>query len=167
MFVEDGVIKLIGKPSEVADAYSRSNDEAYNERQLNLSEAKAAGFEISLLNSYKEKKTSFVYGEMLTVCLTWDHDKVHHGGVALFSEDGQYIFGTNTYIDNYTLTNESSLSYNVKLNLHDGKYYIKASICGVNDLDRIAFINDGPHFTVSKESGAKWDGITKLDYQWE
>lgn len=168
MFIDDGNIQLIGKPHEVAAAYSKSNDEVYIAEQQKQKEVRGDDpFNVELLNSDGVAASDFKYGDTMTVRLSWDQKDVQSGGVALFCEGGEYVFGTNTYIDKHKLKNSQSLEYHVDLNLNEGKYFLKAAINGVNDLDRIAFINEGPHFTVSRLHGSpRWDGITRLEYKW-
>lgn len=169
VFIENGEIKLMGAPHKVAAAYSKSNDDAYLESQKELAKkrSKEAPFTIQMLNSKGQETTSFMYGEKVTVRLIWKQKNVQSGGVALFCEGGEYVFGPNTYQDGYKLKNENQLDYEFTANLNEGKYFLKAGLNGVNDVDRIAFIDEGPHFTVSRIHGSpRWGGITKMDYNW-
>ncbi|HVW23035.1 MAG TPA: ABC transporter ATP-binding protein [Candidatus Saccharimonadales bacterium] len=169
IFIEDGVIKLEGKPHLVAAAYSRSNDESYNKAQEKeeRKNRKEAPFDIELLTEDGVPSRMFGSGDTMIVRLTWGHENVGSGGVALFCEGGEYVFGPNTYQDKFKLTKPNSLDYVVELNLNEGQYFVKAGINGKNDFDRIAFIEEGPHFTISRDqSSPRWGGITKLKYHW-
>lgn len=170
IFIEDGVIKLSGKPHLVAAAYSRSNDESYNRAQ-EKERAKVKSeepFKVELYNSKGEATRMFEYGETMTVRLEWGQEGVGSGGVALFCEGGEYVFGPNTYQDKFKLKNPNRLDYEVVLNLNEGQYFIKAGINGQNDFDRVAFIEEGPHFTISRDQNSpRWGGITKLPYNWK
>lgn len=171
MFIEDGEVKLIGKPHEVAAAYSKSNDERYLESQQEIDKQnlEEAPFDILMLNERGKEASSFKHGEMMTVRLKWEQSGVQSAGVALFCEGGEYVFGPNTYQDGYRLKNSNSLDYTFKINLNEGRYFLKAGLNGVNDVDRVAFIDEGPHFTVSRDYSkeARWGGIVKLDYKWK
>lgn len=170
IFIEDGELKLVGKPHKVAAAYSKSNDESYNAAQAILQKKRdeKAPFSITLLDANNNESANFRYGETMKVRLDWNQDNVQSGGVALFCEGGEYVYGTNTYQDKHQLAQPNSLEYSVKINLNEGKYFLKAGLNGVNDLDRIAFIDEGPHFTVSREHGGpRWGGITKLEHTWK
>lgn len=170
LFIEDGKIQLIGKPHLVAAAYSKSNDEEYmrSQDQLEARRKKTQPFEIEILDEAGNKSSHFSYGDTIRVRLSWKQQGVQSGGVALFCEGGEYVFGPNTYQDQYKLKHNNQLEYFIKANLNEGKYFLKAGLNGVNDVDRIAFIDEGPHFTVSRIHGSpRWGGITKFDYRWE
>lgn len=170
IFIEDGDIKLSGKPHLVAAAYSRSNDESYNKAQEKEEQkaVKKAPFLIELLNEQGKPSKMFHYNEVMTVRLSWKQEGVQSGGVALFCGGGEYVFGPNTFQDKFKLKKPNQLEYKVKLNLNEGQYFVKAGINGKNDYDRIAFIEEGPHFTVARDQNSpRWGGITKLEYEWK
>lgn len=171
MFIEDGEIKLIGKPHEVAAAYSKSNDESYLRSQelIDKQHKQDSPFDIIMLDKDGNEITSIKHGEMMTVRLKWRQEGVQSAGVALFCEGGEYVFGPNTYQDNYTLRNANTLDYTFRVMLNEGRYFLKAGLNGVNDVDRIAFIDEGPHFTVSRDytKEPRWGGIIKFDYTWK
>lgn len=163
VFIEDGRVKMIGQPHKVAAAYSRSNRVVVNRKSDD-----GAEFDIELFDAAGHPKTDFEFGETMTVRLTWDQKKVLNAGVAIFRDNGEYVFGPNTYQDKYVLKQKNTITYDVKLNLNEGEYFIKAGLTGKRDVDTIAFIEEGPHFTVQRdyESG-RWGGVTKLDYTWK
>lgn len=170
MFIEDGEIKLIGKPYKVAAAYSKSNDDTYlhNQEHNERQNKPVAPFDIIMLDKNGKKTSSFKHGDTMTVRLEWKQEGVQSAGVALLCEGGEYVFGTNTYQDKVALKRSNSLDYELDLSLNEGKYFLKAGLNGVNDVDRIAFIDEGPHFTVSRElNSPRWGGITKLNYRWK
>lgn len=173
LFLEDGEIKVIGNPHKVASAYSRSNDVAYNNENntaTNKEEnvAKRSDISIELYNSKNKQTNKFVSGDIMTVRMSWTKKGVKHAGVAIFRQSGEYIFGPNTYLDGYKLINKNTISYNVKLNLGEGTYFIKAGIFGHNDTVRIDVEDNGPEFIIDRnKDDARWGGFAKLEHTWE
>jgi putative polysaccharide ABC transporter len=166
VLLEDGKIKLQGKPHVVAAAYSRSN-EAEHAKSHNFDRS-LAPFDVRLYDSQGNETSSFGYNEIITVKLSWNYPDVKNVGVAIFRENGEYVFGPNTYQDKYRIKNINEAEYTVKLNLNEGDYFIKAGLTGKRDIDTIAFIEEGPHFSVQRDYGhGRWGGVTKLDHTWK
>ena len=166
VFIEDGQIKLIGKPHRVAAAYSRSNNQNYDGSQEVSDEQ--PDFSVELLDAEGTPKTSFDYGETMTVRLSWQQQGVKNVGVAIFRDNGEYVFGPNTYQDNYTLQSNHQAEYTVQLNLNEGDYFVKAGLTGKDDTDTIAFVEEGPHFSMRRDyDKGRWGGVTKLEYRWK
>lgn len=166
VLLEDGKIKLQGKPHVVAAAYSRSN-EAEHAKSHNFDRS-LAPFDVRLYDSQGNETSSFGYNEIITVKLSWNYPDVKNVGVAIFRENGEYVFGPNTYQDKYKIKNINEAEYTVKLNLNEGDYFIKAGLTGKRDIDTIAFIEEGPHFSVQRDyKHGRWGGVTKLDHIWK
>ncbi len=166
VLLEDGKIKLQGKPHVVAAAYSRSN-EAEHAKSHNFDRS-LAPFDVRLYDSQGNETSSFGYNEIITVKLSWNYPDVKNVGVAIFRENGEYVFGPNTYQDKYKIKNINEAEYTVKLNLNEGDYFIKAGLTGKRDIDTIAFIEEGPHFSVQRDyKHGRWGGVTKLDHTWK
>ena len=166
VLLEDGKIKLQGKPHVVAAAYSRSN-EAEHAKSHNFDRL-LAPFDVRLYDSQGNETSSFGYNEIITVKLSWNYPDVKNVGVAIFRENGEYVFGPNTYQDKYRIKNINEAEYTVKLNLNEGDYFIKAGLTGKRDIDTIAFIEEGPHFSVQRDyKHGRWGGVTKLDHTWK
>ena len=166
VFIEDGQIKLIGKPHRVAAAYSRSNNQNYDGSQEVSDEQ--PDFSVELFDAEGTPKTSFDYGETMTVRLSWQQQGVKNVGVAIFRDNGEYVFGPNTYQDNYTLQSNHQAEYTVQLNLNEGDYFVKAGLTGKDDTDTIAFVEEGPHFSMRRDyDKGRWGGVTKLEYRWK
>ena len=166
VLLEDGKIKLQGKPHVVAAAYSRSN-EAEHAKSHNFDRS-LAPFDVRLYDSQGNETSSFGYNEIITVKLSWNYPDVKNVGVAIFRENGEYVFGPNTYQDKYKIKNINEAEYTVKLNLNEGDYFIKAGLTGKRDIDTIAFIEEGPHFSVQRDyKHGRWGGVTNLDHTWK
>ena len=168
-FIEDGHVKMIGKPYRIAAAYSRSNSQNYDQTTgLNGDNEGAAPFKIVLRGTDGKEKTMYDFEETMTVDLSWQQKGVKHVGVAIFRENGEYVYGPNTYQEKTSAIKDQSARYTVKLNLNEGRYFIKAGLMGANDTKVIAFIEEGPFFSVQRDYGhGRWGGVTKLDHTWK
>lgn len=169
VFIEDGHVKMIGKPYRIAAAYSRSNSQNYDQTTgLNGDNEGAVPFKIVLRGTDGKEKTMYDFEETMMVDLSWQQKGVKHVGVAIFRENGEYVYGPNTYQEKTSAIKDQSARYTVKLNLNEGRYFIKAGLMGANDTKVIAFIEEGPFFSVQRDYGhGRWGGVTKLDHTWK
>ena len=169
VFIEDGHVKMIGKPYRIAAAYSRSNSQNYDQTTgLNGDNEGVVPFKIVLRGTDGKEKTMYDFEETMTVDLSWQQKGVKHVGVAIFRENGEYVYGPNTYQEKTSAIKDQSARYTVKLNLNEGRYFIKAGLMGANDTKVIAFIEEGPFFSVQRDYGhGRWGGVTKLDHTWK
>lgn len=169
VFIEDGHVKMIGKPYRIAAAYSRSNSQNYDQTTgLNGDNQGAVPFKIVLRGTDGKEKTMYDFEETMMVDLSWQQKGVKHVGVAIFRENGEYVYGPNTYQEKTSAIKDQSARYTVKLNLNEGRYFIKAGLMGANDTKVIAFIEEGPFFSVQRDYGhGRWGGVTKLDHTWK
>ena len=169
VFIEDGHVKMIGKPYRIAAAYSRSNSQNYDRTTgLNGDNEGVVPFKIVLRGTDGKEKTMYDFEETMTVELSWQQKGVKHVGVAIFRENGEYVYGPNTYQEKTSAIKDQTAHYTVKLNLNEGRYFIKAGLMGANDTKVIAFIEEGPFFSVQRDYGhGRWGGVTKLDHTWK
>lgn len=169
VFIEDGHVKMIGKPYRIAAAYSRSNSQNYDQTTgLNSDNEGTVPFKIVLRGTDGKEKTMYDFEETMMVDLSWQQKGVKHVGVAIFRENGEYVYGPNTYQEKTSAIKDQSARYTVKLNLNEGRYFIKAGLMGANDTKVIAFIEEGPFFSVQRDYGhGRWGGVTKLDHTWK
>ena len=167
VFIEDGKVKMIGKPYRIAAAYSRSNIKSYNESE-GLDEQISDDFDITLRGSDGNEQTVYEYNETMTVELEWQQTGVKHVGVAIFRENGEYVYGPNTYQEKVKIASKNRATYTVQLNLNEGSYFIKAGLMGADDTKTIAFTEEGPHFSVQRDyDHGRWGGVTKLKHTWK
>lgn len=167
VFIEDGKVKMIGKPYRIAAAYSRSNIKSYNESE-GLDEQISDDFDITLRGSDGNEQTVYEYNETMTVELEWQQTGVKHVGVAIFRENGEYVYGPNTYQEKVKIAGKNRATYTVQLNLNEGSYFIKAGLMGADDTKTIAFTEEGPHFSVQRDyDHGRWGGATKLKHTWK
>ena len=169
VFIENGHVKMIGKPYRIAAAYSRSNSQNYDRTTgLNSDNEGTVPFKIVLRGTDGKEKTMYDFEETMTVNLSWQQKGVKHVGVAIFRENGEYVYGPNTYQEKTSAIKDQSARYTVKLNLNEGRYFIKAGLMGANDTKVIAFIEEGPFFSVQRDYvHGRWGGVTKLDHTWK
>ena len=169
VFIEDGHVKMIGKPYRIAAAYSRSNSQNYDQTAgLNGDNEGTVPFKIVLRGTDGKEKTMYDFEETMMVDLSWQQKGVKHVGVAIFRENGEYVYGPNTYQEKTSAIKDQSARYTVKLNLNEGRYFIKAGLMGANDTKVIAFIEEGPFFSVQRDyRHGRWGGVTKLDHTWK
>ena len=169
VFIEDGHVKMIGKPYRIAAAYSRSNSQNYDRTTgLNSDNEGTVPFKIVLRGTDGKEKTMYDFEETMTVDLSWQQKGVKHVGVAIFRENGEYVYGPNTYQEKTSAIKDQTARYTVKLNLNEGRYFIKAGLMGANDTKVIAFIEEGPFFSVQRDyRHGRWGGVTKLDHTWK
>lgn len=169
VFIEDGHVKMIGKPYRIAAAYSRSNSQNYDQTTgLNGDNEGVVPFKIVLRGTDGKEKTMYDFEETMTVELSWQQKGVKHVGVAIFRENGEYVYGPNTYQEKTSAIKDQTARYTVRLNLNEGRYFIKAGLMGANDTKVIAFIEEGPFFSVQRDYGhGRWGGVTKLDHTWK
>ena len=167
VFIEDGKVKMIGKPYRIAAAYSRSNIKSYNESE-GLDEQISDDFDITLRGSDGNEQTVYEYNETMTVELEWQQTGVKHVGVAIFRENGEYVYGPNTHQEKVKIAGKNRATYTVQLNLNEGSYFIKAGLMGADDTKTIAFTEEGPHFSVQRDyDHGRWGGVTKLKHTWK
>jgi len=167
VFIEKGEVKIDGRPHKVAAAYSRSNEENYDESLRKTDTRESDEFEIQILNDEGRAVKSFGHMDTMTVRVKWEQPGVDHVGVAIFKDNGEYVFGPNTYRDKHTLAKKDEVEYKVKLNLNDGGYFLKAALMHKDDNHMVSFIEEGPHFTIKRDySHGKWGGVTNLDHTW-
>jgi ABC-2 type transport system ATP-binding protein len=169
VFIEDGHVKMIGKPYRIAAAYSRSNSQNYDQTTgLNGDNEGVVPFKIVLRGTDGKEKTMYDFEETMTVDLSWQQKGVKHVGVAIFRENGEYVYGPNTYQEKTSAIKDQTARYTVRLNLNEGRYFIKAGLMGANDTKVIAFIEEGPFFSVQRDyRHGRWGGVTKLDHTWK
>lgn len=169
IMIEDGKVVLSGTPYEVAAAYSRSNDRHYAESQDKADEEyKESAISIELRDEKGKPTNNFDEGDTMQVVLEWKHEGVGSAGVSICKQSGEYVHGTNMYIDDAKLKHSNTVTYEVKLPLAEGKYFIKAGLSGKTDTDFIDFEDRGPDFIINRnKSHPRWGGSVNLEHKWK
>lgn len=166
LYLQDGEVALIGSPHEVANFYSEKNDEAVRLESKKYNHEPSM-VRVTMSGSDGIEKEKFTSSEVMTVDLEWKYTEVQNIGVAVFKKSGEYIYGTNTYVEKVPLPRPQSIRYNVKLNLVEGEYFLKVGFFGKTDSEHVDFIEEGLEFIVNRsKQDARWQGIVKLESKW-
>lgn len=155
--LKDGNLIFNGKPHAAAAAY----------QEMNFSNKTSLSTEKAKVKVDIGKSKSFHTGEKITMKLKWDKSLsgVKNVGVAIFSDQGAYVYGTNTLNDKIQLdTGATSISYTVDLELGKGVYTVKVGLFGETDEDTVYFLDDAGSFQVLSEGEAQ--GIVPLKHSW-
>lgn len=169
IMIESGEVVLAGTPYEVAAAYSRSNDKHYAESQDKADQAyEQSSINIEIQDIYGKRTSNFEEGDTMQVVLKWKHEGVGSAGVSICKQSGEFVHGTNMYIDGVKLKNAHAATYQVKLPLAEGKYFIKAGLSGRTDTDFIDFEDRGPGFIINRnKTKPRWGGSVNLEHSWK
>ena len=165
LVVHDGSIISIGDPNEIAVIYQTINfpDKSVSKK------SEEQKIKLSIVKENKRKDNIYKYGEKLIIDVTWNKELigVENLGVVIMSQDGSYVFGTNTIIDKVTLNNtKRKVRYSVNLDIGGGTYIAKSAVFGKTDNETIFFNNIGLTFHIKKEKD-DWGGIAYLDHDWD
>lgn len=162
LVLHDGKIVSIGNPNEAAVVYQTIN---FPDKS-NSTNSEIQKVALSLVKSYKDN----VYnnGDEMVLNISWDKSLVgvKNVGLAIMSQDGSYVFGTNTIIDHFNITeDQKSIRYKVNLNIGGGTFIAKAAVFGDSDDETIYFNDIGITFHMRDKK--TWGGVTHLDHEWE
>jgi ABC-2 type transport system ATP-binding protein len=180
MLIHNGKIVSEGDPREVAQKYSKYNEEkidkdmekenAQNKRKENEQEEdqEESNIDLKILPKGDKQKTSYVTDEALTVGVSWPKNtpKVSNVGVGIVKQSGEFIFGANTFNEDVKLNGECKIVYSVKLSLGPGKYYLMAGLFGDKQSQTIDFLSKGPQFIIRPKEGDVNQGLGRLEYKW-
>jgi ABC-2 type transport system ATP-binding protein len=162
IYVDKGEIVASGKTSEIADLYVRNNLEL--EQKSSPEDQRQANVKLKAEFLSKNRIKS---NEELRLKLSWEKgDKVKNAGVAIIKDTGEYVFGTNTIIDDVKVSGHEII-YDVTCNLAPGKYSLAIGLFGQTDLDIITYDPSFTEFVVEPSGDLHvWGGITKLNHTW-
>lgn len=169
VLISEGNIKSIGGPQDIAYQYTIDNLNNYSENDQKRQEKTQKGKnspEIKLLNKKGKESNLFERNDELTVEINWKNPEVKNIGVALLTDMGEYIFGTNTDVDDFDVIG-TKLKYKLKLNLGEARYSLKIGFYGETDQEKLDFINEGPSFSIVNKDKSGWGGVVPLERSWE
>jgi ABC-2 type transport system ATP-binding protein len=116
------------------------------------------------VNGQKPKNNIVRSGDKACFHVTWTkHADAKNVGLAIYSENGQYMYGTNTIIDSVKVKG-SSIDYEVTLPLGNGGYYAQVGIFGETDSHKVYFVEKALDFRVLNDE--LWQGAVKLNHKW-
>lgn len=177
IMIRNGKIVARGNPDKVSMMYSKQNDENYlkslkdKQNSFDNKEKEIAPYSFKITNKDNIEKYDFVEGDEIKVKLKWDQDNVKYAGVALFSENGQLIYGPNSYQDKVGEISINNAEYILKLDIQPGNYYFVSALFGKNDTEKIASINEpdkNNSFTINRNPNkSRFVGIVRLDSRWK
>jgi ABC-2 type transport system ATP-binding protein len=169
MLIENGKIVDIGDPHIIGLKYTSSNNKSLmtgDEKDLReVLEKSRSHASVVLLNAKGEETNSFKYGERATVNLSWKNNAVKNVGIALVKTSGEYVSGSNTFLDNVSL-NGNSVSFEITLNIGEGEFGFKLGFFGDEEVDVVEFIEAGPTFMMKTQKNANWRGLIDLEHTW-
>lgn len=166
VYIEDGEILIDGATSEVAEMYTSKNLELRSERSASTTAAakpRKAEFKAKFLNGDRIQ-----YGQQLKLSITWDSSlPVKNVGVGVIKDTGEYVFATNTIIDNVSVKG-TEIQYTLDCNLIPAKYTLAVGVFGDSDVEIIGYEPNHAEFVVEPIKGMEsWAGLTKLNHAWE
>ena len=165
MLIHDGSVITEGDPSRVAHAYTELNTQAISK---NMTEKGALRAKEHVTDARLKNGPVFAHGDVVQLTVDWSNSRqaVENIGVAVYGNAGEYIFGANTILDKIAVKGTQA-TYSLKAALGPGNYHFKIGMFGKTDREVIEFIDDGPEFTIRKDSTLKWEGVTPLEHTWE
>lgn len=183
MLLRSGKIITIGEAEKVVNEYMKQNilDEekrlkkAENDKKIATKKETAKDAEITMvefIDSEGKKRNVFETGEDLSVRVYFKQNKKVkklNFGVAIMSQEGNYIFGVNTLFDKVDTSKYLKYGYfqvdYKKINILKNSYYITAAIATDSFALPIDRIEKSQLFKVI--SDAKQEGMINLKHSWK
>lgn len=161
LYIDNGEIIKIGSTNEIATIYTEKNLDG-RDTDGPKTEVKPKNLRAKFPNGPTVRS-----GDMIDVVFEWDkNDAVKNVGAALVKDTGEFVFATNTILDNYTIKG-NSVQYSIECNLVPGKYSFAVGLFGETDIDVITYTQDFVTITVKPANNKhNWDGLTKLNHSW-
>lgn len=159
MMLSDGKINTIGSVREVAEAYSLCNQTIEDEGQKEpIAQTKQQALSVD------GNKSAYYHGETLDFRIRWPEDYgVDQVGVAIFGENGEYVFGSST--DGKIPVATNGMDYSVELNLGAGVYNVTVAIKD-KDVNLIERAEKIVTFSIYDDFKSEVGGLTRLDYKY-
>lgn len=166
LMIEDGKIKLKGKPHVVAAAYSKSNTEEISSPKT--SQQKDTQLEVTLLNQQNEKTSVFSANSTVRARISWNYADITSVSTTIYKQSGERIFWIGTYQDGFIMDGKArSIYFDFEANLSEGNYFIACSLWRKGLNGPFLTVDEGPEFTVVRDTDdVRWEGLTKLDHSW-
>ena len=169
IMIKNGKIVKEGTPQAVAEKYEVDNmpveqtAAGINTRINTLENKIITHFDV--FNKEGKKAKVFKPGEEVTLDIKLEKtEQAKNFGVAIYSNKDEYVFGTNTVIDDIKL-DSNRFTYKVAAPEGKGQYYFKVGIFGDSDKEILEFYDNGPLFQVTGDN--EWGGVTHLKHSWK
>lgn len=167
VLIHKGKLIQDGGPREVADHYSRLNQEEIDKDTKAKNAKINSELRVKLSDDSGKEVTSFGVHETVSVSVEWKKsDTVNSIGVNIFKQTGEHITGVNTLKDGIDLKSATKAQVAIQLPLKPGRYYILAEtfqkvgkVSGSNS-------NEVTYFNVVA-SDVDWSGIVALPHKWK
>jgi len=168
MLLHNGELKDIGDPRRIAKEYRDINERSSEKLLAEENQKKENHTKLAILGS-KGKQAKFTYGERAVISMEWEKSSRIGGvGIAILKQSGEYIFGTNTFLDMVSVSGKKKINYSVNLDLGPGTFIVKTALFGKDDSEVIKFIDNGPKFVMEEPpKGLNWGGLVHLPHKWE
>lgn len=172
IFINDGKILMNDTSLKVANKY---NETLYKQMSQNNKQAKKEKIKVTKpkFNININNDGPINFNDWLIVKLSWPKElDVQNVGIAVFSESGYYVFGTNSIIEEQNYSKKTSAHIEYQLRLGDGEYYITVGLFGsdaqdvIDFQDKIASFKIAPHADYDLPGDGNWRGLTKLNSKW-
>jgi len=166
MLINQGEMVSLGEPSKIANDYTELNYQAINK---GIAEKDAIRAKKQTTKTKLVSPNVVNYKDSISLSVDWSACKepVEHIGVAIYSNAGEYIYGTNTIIDKISLKSKNTLVYKITAALGAGNYHFKVGVFGDSDQKVVEFISEGPEFSIKRDKRRKWEGLVELQHKWE
>lgn len=172
ILLSEGKILIEGSPRKISKKYSEMNEEKYiqakNKKlyaEQKMKYINDLGVEWNFKGTKNKNLITVIHNESIELTVSWKSNDIKNIGIALVKESGEYVFGTNTFIDKKNIKNKS-ISYKLEMNVGQGDYKFIIGLFGDKEEETVEFIEDGPKVIV-KQNAEKWQGITNLNHDWK
>lgn len=174
MYIKDGSIQKIGDPNDVIDHYlyedrkSDSNDSGKLKNDDGTEKKPIEITDVEFIDKFGNKNTTYLSGDRFTIRV---HYQKHVAdlpepvlGIAIYGDDGTYIYGTNTDLQKMNLVLKDSGIIeltNAQLPLIQGKFLVTLAF---HHRDGTAYDWQDKKWKFYVQKGGTHDGLVELDF---
>ncbi len=173
LLIEDGLIKMMGNPGEVADQYLEQNfggGTGLSGKRKKANEA-AGKFEIDevVLSSAKGPTKSFSLNEGIELGFRIKNKSSQKNlaiGFQVFTNAGVYCFGTNTKLNSIAPISgvENDIKVSLSQNLTPGTYHVTLAVMNSDANKVLYYLPKVAIFNIKQETEIQ--GVALLDTKW-
>ena len=182
LMLESGEIKMIGSPDDVGDEYIKSNidvqrtDKGAANDALTLDDDIERDVYISdvhIENSDGVTRESVRTKEDIAFVISYNNkayvQRINFG-IGVYSDDGGYVFGYNTAMDDFSKDYKGTGSVRLSLPslpLLTGEYFVNVVCFGEDEADSYHFLHKVLQFSVFSTGVEKrYRGAVSLEHKW-